>query len=330
MIRRLRHAAYGLLTLAAICAPATAGPTTAEDVARQKAALDRLVASVAAAGDEAGKLAAFEAVAGEPSVEVRRRVLDLASTALSRDREAFFKSVLEKDRDAGIRAQAAAALGRVGSAASIPALALAAKADPVTDREIGCILARGSARRDAAFALADLAERFPKSVADIAAELRKLAPQDPQDRDAVVAALFRVTQDPAVIAPVLEQLSSPERDHRRDAVVQLRFFGLKKAPRELVGRMDDADPEVQSWAALTLGEIDDASAAPALLAAAGDVKRGTGIRCNAIVSLSRLKAADAAPALERLRDDPDPTVRAQAAAAVVKLKATTQPAPRKD
>ena len=137
-----------------------------------------------------------------------------------------------------------------------------------------------------------------------------------------------MTQDPAVLAPVLKQLDAPEPVRRRDAVVQLRFFGLKKAPRELVARMEDADPEVQSWAALTLGELEDAAAVPALLAAAGDAKRGTNIRCNAIVSLGRLKSPDAASALAKLKDDPDPTVSTQAGAAFEKLKPTTQPAPR--
>lgn len=325
MLKRFRQVACGALVLAAICGPASGGPVTGEEAARQKAAIDALSQSLAAAKDDAGKLAAFEAAARDVSVEVRRRVLDLASDRLSRDREALFKSVLEKDRDAGIRAQAAMALGRVGSPASIPALALAAKSDPVTGREVGCIVTRGTARRDATFALADLADRLPRSAGAITAELRKLAPDDPQDRDAVQAALFRVTQDPALLAPVLEQLASPGRDRRRDAVVQLRFFGLKKAPPELVGRMEDPDAEVQSWAALTLGEIGDASAVPALLAAAADATRGKDIRCNAIVSLGRLKAADAAPVLERLRDDPEPAVRAQAAAVLQKLKPANKP-----
>lgn len=322
MLNCLLRATCGVVILAGTCGTVSAEPPTAQEAARQKASLEALAATVTAAKDEGGKRAALEAAAGDASVEVRRRVLDLASTALSRDREAFFKAVLEKDRDAGIRAQAAAALGRFGTPAVIPALALAAKADPETRREVGCIVTRGTARRDATFALADLAERLPKSSEAVAAELRKLAPADEQDRHAAQAALYRVTRDPAVLAPVLKQLDAPEPARRREAVVQLRFFGLKNAPPGLIQRVEDADAEVRSWAALTLGEIGDAAAVPALTAAASDVRRDLNTRANAIVSLARLKSGDAVTALERLRNDPEPAVRAQAEAALAKLAKT--------
>ena len=330
MLKRLRHAACGGILLAVACASAPGGLPTAQQVAQQKAAIDRLTAAVAAAGDDAGKLAAFEAAAREPSVEVRRRVLDLAATALPRegDREAFFRSVLGKDRDAGIRAHAAAALGRVGTPASLPALVLAAGSDPETQREVGCIVSRGTARRDAMFALADLAERFPKSSDAVAADLRKLAPADEQDRHAARAALYRVTRDPAVLEPVLKQLDDAEPARRRDAIVQLRFFRLKTAPPALLKRAEDADAEVQSWVALTLGEIGDAAAVPALAAAASDARRDRYIRANAIASLGRMKGADAAPVLRKLTGDPDAAVRAQAAAALERVRLPESPSPR--
>ena len=90
MLNRLRQAACGAIILAGALGHVFGGPPTAEEVARQNAALDNLAATVAAAQDDAAKLAAFEAAARDASVEVRRRALDLAASKLTRDREAFF------------------------------------------------------------------------------------------------------------------------------------------------------------------------------------------------------------------------------------------------
>ena len=199
----------------------------------------------------------------------------------------------------------------------------------MTEMEVGCMIGRGSARRAATFALADLAQRFPKSSDAVAAELRKLAPADEQDRHAVQAALYRVTRDPAVLALVVRQLDDPQPARRRDAVVQLRFFGLKKAPPALIKRTEDADAEVQSWAALTLGEVGDDAAVPALAAAAADANRDINTRCNAVASLGRLDAAAVAPVLRRLSADPHETVRAHAAAALARARPESTPSPEK-
>ena len=104
-----------------------------------------------------------------------------------------------------------------------------------------------------------------------------------------------------------------------------RFLKLRQAPRELVRLLDDPSPKVTSWVALVLGEIGDPSVVPPLLTAAADRKREAGTRCNAIYSLGRLKAAQAADMMTELLEDPNPTVSANAAIALYRITGKRTP-----
>ena len=114
-------------------------------------------------------------------------------------------------------------------------------------------------------------------------------------------------------SPSLRRLKSKDGEERVNGIVAFRFLRLQKAPPEVVAALDDASPDVDSWAALVLGEIGDAKTAPPLMAIAGDVKKDVGLRCNAIDALGRMKVADASDLMERLLTDDDPRVVTNAA-----------------
>jgi HEAT repeat protein len=252
--------------LLGLTAAATAGPPTLEESRRQAQALDQLQKSLA---DEpaAGKLLVLtKLMKGEPAVEVRRAALDLGTKLPAPERDAFLTGVLAGDEDAGVRSRAATLLGNHGSEECLPALARAAAADRTTAIEIGCIRGQSSARRSATFAIADLTARFPKLSDDAAARLRALEPADePKGEglaDARIQALYQVTGDAALLKPFYERLRSRDARVRAEGVVAFRFLKLKAAPPELVAALKDDDPEVRSWAALVIGEIDGPAKRP--------------------------------------------------------------------
>ncbi len=77
--------------------------------------------------------------------------------------------------------------------------------------------------------------------------------------DACVQALFQITHDNELLKPFFERLKSKVGEERVNGIVAFRFLKLKKAPPEVVAALDDASPDVTSWAALVLGEIGDAN-----------------------------------------------------------------------
>ena len=78
------------------------------------------------------------------------------------DLEKFLTNLLSSEEDAGLRSQAATALGHTGSEKCLATLAQVAGNDRTTRIEIGCIGGLSSARRAATFAIAELANRFPR------------------------------------------------------------------------------------------------------------------------------------------------------------------------
>jgi HEAT repeat protein len=246
---------------------ATAGPPTLEESRRQAQALDQLQKSLADEPTAPGKLAVLtRLMKSKPSVEVRRAALDLGTPLPAPERDAFLTGVLAGDEDAGIRSRAATLLGSHGSEKCLPALARAAATDRTTAIEVGCIRGQSSARRAATFAIADLAARFPKLADDAAARLRALEPADePKGEglaDARLQALYQVTGDATLLKPFYERLRSRDARVRVEGVVAFRFFKLKAAPPELVAALKDDDPEVRSWAALVVGEIEGPAKRP--------------------------------------------------------------------
>jgi HEAT repeat protein len=254
--------ALGVLLLGlASAGMAMNGQPSREEALRQVQVVERLKGSLIAESTPAGRVALLKrTLEGESSVAIRRSILDAATRVPGLELDAFLFDVLAGDTDAGIRSQAATALGRLGSENGLPVLARTAAADPTTDMWHGCRRSRSSARRAATFAIAELAARFPGLAGRAADSLRALRPAaDPGDTerlaDARIQALYRITRDEALLQQFYERLQSPNAGVRVEGLVAFRFLGLKTAPAELLAALNDDDPEVRSWAILVVGEI---------------------------------------------------------------------------
>jgi HEAT repeat protein len=316
-------AALALFVLAV--GPIWGGPPLREEGERRVKLTADLKAALAAEATAAGKAAALRrAYQAESSPDVRRVVFEHIPTPADAALDRFLADLLSDDPDAGIRSLAARALGTHGTDRCLPALAKAAATDKVTEARAGCMVGKGTARRAAIFAIAELAARHPKLADKAATALRELTqPADPNDTeplaDARAQALYQVTGDEKLLAPFLERLRSKDAKVRVSGAVAFRFLKLKVAPPELVKALSDADTGVRSWAALVLGEIADPKTVPALVAVAGDPKQEVGLRCNAVQSLGQMKAVAATELMRKLLADEREAVQVAAAIALYRL-----------
>jgi HEAT repeat protein len=324
VIGPIHYCAALTLFLLAVC-PIWGGPPFREEAERREKLTATLKAALVAETTAAGKAAALRrAYQAESSPDVRRVVFEYIPTPPDATIDRFLTDVLSDDADAGIRSLAAKALGTHGTDRCLPALAKAAATDKETEVRRGCMAGKGTARRPATFAIAELAARYPKLADKAVTALRELTPPaDPNDSeslaDARAQALYQVTRDEKLLAPFLERFGSKDAKVRTSGVVAFRFFKLKVAPLELVKALSDADADVRSWAALVLGEIADPKTVPVLMAAAGDPKQDVGLRTNAIYSLGRMKAGAATDLMRKLLADDKEAVQVQAAIALYRL-----------
>lgn len=309
-----------------------AGPPTRDDADRRQALATHLKAVVAAestAGEKADALS--RAYKAESNPDIRRVVFDYIPKSPDTAIDRFLTDALAKDADAGIRSLAAKALGTHGTDQCLSALAKSAASDELTDAQIGCMIGKGTARRAATFAIAELATRYPKLTDKAATAIRELKPaDDPKDGDSLAdaraQALYQITGDEKLLTPFFERLRSKDPKVRESGVVAFRFFKLKVAPPELVKALSDADASVRSWTGLVLGEIADPKTVPLLMKVAADTKQDVGVRCNVIGSLGRMKAADATDLIRNLLADDSRAVQTQAAIALYRL--TREKAPQ--
>lgn len=311
--------------LFSLAAAVLAGPLTREEGDRRAKVWADLTKALNAEPAAAEKFAILgKAMKEERAVDLRRRIIEKAAEIDAPDREAFLASILASDADAGLRGRAAKLLGHLGSEKALAPLAEAAANDRTTSVEIGDIGGQSSARRDATFALAELATRHPAIAKEAEAKLRALpavAKEGDSESlaDARLQALYQITRDDALIRPFVARLKSPDASVRVDGVVAMRFLALKEAPPELLAALKDSSSDVRSWAALVLGEVGDAKTIDALMATAGNTDEDTGIRANAIYSLGNMKAAPASGLLEKLLDDKESAVRSNAAMALYRI-----------
>jgi len=311
------------LVVALLPAVALGGPITGPEFERQTEVLEQLKKSVAATKDDADKFAIIAGVmSAEKDANFRRKVLTIALEIKGPAQEAFFISILTTDEDAGIRSLAATTLGKTGSEKCLPALAKAAASDRPSMMLIGDVGGQSNARRSATFAIAELAQRFPKLADKAAEDLRALPDkEDPKDNESLAdarrQALYQVTRDESLLKPFLERLKSTNPGERMDGANAFQFLELKQAPDELVKALQDDDAGVRSNVALVLGRIGDPKTAPALIAIAADAKAERGVRVNAITSLGQMRAPAAADLMEQLLKDP--TVAANAAIALYRI-----------
>jgi HEAT repeat protein len=324
MNRPFRFSTALTLLVLAIARISGGQPLREEGEQREKL-LANLKTALAAETTAAGKAAVLSrAYKAELSPDVRRVVFEYLPALPDVALDGFLAGVLTGDTDAGLRSLAAKALGAHGTDQCLPALAKAAATDPVTEFRRGCIGGKGTARRAATFALAELAARHPKLAEKVATALRELTPQaNPNDSeslaDARAQALYQVTRDEKLLAPFLERLRSKDAKVRENGAVAFQFFKLKVAPPDLVTALGDSDAGVRSGAALALEEIADPKTVPVLMTVAGDPKQDAGVRCNVIHALGRMKAAGATELMRKLLADEGEVIQVQAAIALYRL-----------
>jgi len=304
------------------CNCTLAGPVTGEETARQVQVIEQLKKAVATQNSDAVKFTHIsQAMKDEPDPDVRRRVLAIAAQIPGGDLEAFLKALMTSETDAGIRIQAVTLLGQKGSEKCLATLADVAANDRTTMMRMGDIATETNARRAATFAIAELATRFPKLTDDAVKKLRNLpagkANEPPGDER--IQAIYQITHDEALLKPFYDRLKSKDAKERENGVVAFRFLKLKQAPAQLVAAMKDSEPDVRSWCALVLGEIGDPKTGPPLMTAAADTKEENSVRCNAIQSLGQMKFAGAAELMEKLLNDTNPSVPANAAIAMYRI-----------
>jgi len=320
-----RLATVTLLLIIAMPHQSPAGPITREESQRQGEVLEQLNKALGTATTASAKFAEIaRAMKDERNVNLRRRILEIATQFPGPDLESFLTGLLTRDEDAGIRGQAATTLGRVGSEKCLTTLVQVATNDRTTSIQIGDIGGQSSARRAATFAIAELARRFPKLANEAAGKLRALPVADnvkdnDQLADTRIQALYQITHDDALLKPFHEQLKSKDARDRVHGVVAFRFLKLKEAPVEIVNALKDPDTDVRRWSALVLGEIGDPKSATSLTTIADDTKEEALVRCNAIAALGRMKAPEAAKLMEKLLADPSPQVQTNAAVALYRI-----------
>lgn len=144
-----------------------------------------------------------------------------------------------------------------------------------------------------------------------------LSDKSPEVRGEAAEALGR-TKDPAAFAELSAALKS-EDDHTRWGAAQgLADLGDKKAVQPLIAALGHPERNTRWKAARALGVLKDDRAVDALAGAARSDKNKN-VRLAAIEALGRIGGDKAAAAVDGLKNDPDPEIRAWAAATAKKL-----------
>jgi len=187
------------------------------------------------------------------------------------------------DQDAAVRANAAAALQRIGHhPRAMPTLVEMARA-------------RGDAAYQAVVALGELGAQAEAA----APVLAQLLPADDDVSRAAAASLARMGPRVA-LATVKPLLRSPEETTRRSVVEVLEHLG-PDGERELGGLLKDSSPLVRKSAARAIGRLSPSAkeALPALIEAVND--QSPEVRETAAEAIQRIRAVDQAPRSNAVR-----------------------------
>jgi cyclophilin family peptidyl-prolyl cis-trans isomerase/HEAT repeat protein len=244
----------------------------------------------------------------------------------------FLSDVMAGDPGANVRAEAAFALGQIGSRKASQRLRHAAGEE--TDSEVKARVIE---------ALGKIGD--PAGVGPVAGFLT--SPDPALSREAAIA-LWRLNDSTAVLpllegtkmkdawtrafsAYALERVSRPERvvpamkRLLEDPAVQVRAYAARALGRQraanalgpLVAALADRDPRVRIVAVRSFGTLADSAALPQVIAALRDPEAH--VRETAAQSAAALRSRDAAPALRKALRDGDGGVRLAAARALAAL-----------
>ncbi len=224
----------------------------------------------------------------------RREVVQLLASYPAREvHDALLRAL--RDPDAGVRAAAAEAVGRVRLREAVPQL-LDWLDNPEAD-----------VRAAAARALGQIGDA--RTVPNI---VRVLGDSNPDVRRAAVSALASIGGD-EVIVPLLGRLDDVDTRVRVDAANWLGRLGDARAAVPLIGRARDDAPEVRAAVHAALGDLGDPRAVPALIQGLRDDAPEP--RLAAIAALGRLGSEEAVrPLVALLPSEEDRVPRAVTAA----------------
>lgn len=284
-----------------------ARPEAADDAAatRERAAADRAVADRpgrwggdARAAREAGT-GTERTGAGEPGPSVTP---DLSASARGQEADTTVRvrvmramaGALE-DEDAGVRRQAAHALGSSERPEAVEPLSRALRNDPVAE-----------VRRQAAWGLGMI-----EDPAGVDALTDAAGDEDAGVRRQVAWALGMI-EDASGVPALRPALEDPDAEVRRQAAWALGMIEDPSAADPLSEAMEDTDAGVRSQAAWALGMVEDAAGVDALVRALRSDAEAE-VRRQAAWALGMIEDETAAEALiDAFEADEDPGVRKQA------------------
>ncbi len=257
---------------------------------------------------------------------------DLAAVRLAEDLRVADSPVLRQalgSADAGLRARAAQAMGRIQTPAYAEPLAERARTDAAPEVRKAALfalgelsLAEGAVPPPAAVRAAESALADPNPEIAVAAveALGKLAPPGAaarlvpllaDERRAIRAeaayALFRLRFVPVwrgeseappplpddAVAALVAAFDDPEPEVRRAAVYAFSRYGERRAVAGLASRLLDEDPWTRVFAARALGRSGEETAAKALASRLSDPHAA--VRAETVAALAALKRADMLP-----------------------------------
>jgi HEAT repeat protein/beta-lactamase regulating signal transducer with metallopeptidase domain len=292
-------------------------PTQRAQDTLQRSAVARTLASALKDDDEGVRLAAIQALQSreersivpdlipllsDPSLEVRRAVVEALSGMPDPRAIAALLQALRSDADAGVRELAAQALGNIDDERAVSGLTAALKQERIP-----------AVRRKIVWALGEI-----QSSAAMQALGDALRDDDAEVREHAAWGLGEIRAKNAVplLIPLLRDSNAKVRRNVAGALGELKSMDALDA---LVAAIADSDAEVRQHVVSALGSLESARTVPALTRALRDVN--VDVRRQAISAIGDIEGIDRAPReLVEALTDADVEVRESALHALGHIK----------
>ncbi len=250
--------------------------------------------------DSTGVEQLTEVLGRDPSLRVRAEAAFALGQIGSRRAVTSLRFATRDQTDPIVRGRAIEALGKIGDPAGVgPVAGFLTAPEPELSREAAIALWR----------LNDSTAVLPL--------LEGVKSKDDWTRAYSAYALER-TSDPARVVPALQKLLNDPAIHVR--AYAARALGRQRAPTAIGPLLEawaDRDPRVRTVAVRSLGTLADSAALPQVLSALRDPDPN--VRETAATAAGALRSRDAAPALKNALKDGDGGVRLAAARALAAL-----------
>ncbi len=283
----------------------------------QRSAVARTLASALKDADEGVRIAAIQALQSrdeksivpdliplltDPSLAVRRAVVEALSGMPDPRAIAALAQALRTDADPGVRELAAQALGNIDDERAVPALIAALSQERVP-----------AVRRKIVWALGEI--QSPGAMQALGAALRD---DDAEVRENAAWGLGQIEAKSAVLLliPLLRDNNAKVRRSVAGALGEIKSMDALDA---LIAAIGDSDAEVRQHVVSALGSLESARALPALVRALRDVN--VDVRRQAVSAMGDIEGIERAPReLIEVLTDTDVEVRESALHALGHIK----------